>query len=303
MINTLCAICGTHGNSAVLYKEKLGNRVFDWYTFSARRSFDAESRIHYRTVKCKTCGLVRSDPILEPDKIFNLYKKSELIYEEEMEDIGDTYLGYLNRATRYVKNKDLILEIGCGNGFFLKRALEFGFKDVRGVEPGLPVLKKTPPELQGKLIADVFKEGLFLPDSFDMVCIFQTLDHLIEPNETVGEIFKILKPGGIVLALNHDVESLSAKIMGERSPIFDVQHTYLYSKKTQTALFKKNNFQIKEVFNVWNSYRLRYWLKLAPVGTSVKKIVSRILMFLHLWNLKIPLRAGNLAIIAQKPNG
>ncbi len=302
MIKTPCAICGTYGNSTVLYGEKLGNEEFNWYTFSARRSFDAESRIHYRMVKCNTCGLVRSDPILESGQIADLYKKSELIYEEEMEDISDTYLGYLKRATRYLKTKGSILEVGCGNGFFLKKALDSGFNEARGVEPGLPVLEKTPPELRGKITPGFFREGLFPPNSFDIICIFQTLDHLIRPEIAVAEMFKILKPGGVVIALNHNVESLSAKIMGEHSPIFDVQHTYLYSKKTQAALFEKSHFRVREILDVWNSYSLKYWLKLAPFRTSVKNLISRALTFSHLLNFKIPLRAGNIAIIAQKPN-
>ena len=90
--------------------------------------------------------------------------------------------------------------------------------------------------------------------------------------------------------------------MGEHSPIFDVQHTYLYSKKTLAALFEKSQFQTKEIFDVWNSYSLKYWLKLAPIKTSIKNLILSILASCHLLNFKISLRAGNIAIIAQKPN-
>ena len=53
--------------------------------------------------------------------------------------------------------------------------------------------------------------------------------------------------------------------MGERSPIIDVEHTYLYSPATMSAIFRRNSFDVLEVGRVWNDYSLRYLARLAPI--------------------------------------
>ena len=71
-----------------------------------------------------------------------------------------------------------------------------------------------------------------------MVCLFQVFDHIPDPNLLLRECRRILRPGGLVLALNHNVDALPNRILGARSPIIDVEHTYLYSPATMNAIFR-----------------------------------------------------------------
>ena len=47
----------------------------------------------------------------------------------------------------------------------------------------------------------------------------------------------------MILCLNHNVESVSAHIMGERSPIIDIEHTYLYGPTTMRRIFQAGGFR------------------------------------------------------------
>ncbi len=58
---TRCAICGTLGNIATVYESNFRAADLTSEVFSARRSPD---RLHYRIVRCRACGLLRSDPVL-----------------------------------------------------------------------------------------------------------------------------------------------------------------------------------------------------------------------------------------------
>jgi tetratricopeptide (TPR) repeat protein len=60
--NTRCAICRTEGNASELYPANFDLQALKPAVFSARRLPD---RVHYRLVKCNTCGLGRSDPIAQ----------------------------------------------------------------------------------------------------------------------------------------------------------------------------------------------------------------------------------------------
>ena len=130
--NTRCAICGTEGNARELYPANFDPQALNPAVFSARRLPD---RIHYRLVKCNACGLVRSDPIAHPALLAQLYHQSDFTYSDEVADLRRTYGRYLAELDHYGARKDALLEIGCGNGFFLQQALAQGYRSVRGVEP------------------------------------------------------------------------------------------------------------------------------------------------------------------------
>src|SRR2546423_1956344 len=128
---TRCAICGTEGNAAEIYPANFDFGSLNPDVFSARRLPD---RIHYRLVKCRACGLVRSDPIASSELLGQLYAQSTFTYRDEVPDLRRTYGRYLAKLEPYGAGKEALLEIGCGNGFFLEEALSQGYQSVHGVE-------------------------------------------------------------------------------------------------------------------------------------------------------------------------
>lgn len=298
MVNRVCAICGNKAPFDVLYPANFAISQINENHFSARRTPD---HYHYRLVKCRKCGLVFSTPILEPKEIEKLYKESKLIYTDEIESLQKTYAYYLDKALVYVNSRKNFLEIGCGNGFFLEEAKKRGFKKIYGVEPSLEAIKKAPTAvIREKIIPDLFKKSLFKSNSFDFICFFHTLDHIVEPNRFLQDCYWVLKKEGLVLCITHDVSALSAKIFGELSPIFDIEHTYLFRKETLKRIFEKNGFEPLLVEKVANSYSLNYWLKMLPLPKVARKIVNFSLEKSRIGTLKIKLKPGNIAIIAQK---
>lgn len=297
MIKTKCAICELD-NHKILYKANFNLNNINEETFSARRIPD---KIHYQIVRCKKCGLVYSNPILENKKIEKLYKKSTYTYGHYESDLSETYKKYLTKFLPLIKTKNTFLEIGCGNGFFLKEAKKMGFNKVYGVEPGIETVKMADKKIKKNIIIDIFKKGQFRKESVNLICLFQVLDHIPDPNGFLLECNKILTTGGAVLCINHNVDGLSAKLLAERSPIFDIEHTYLYNKTTLPEIFRKNDYTIKKVFDVTNSYPLSYWLRMFPLPFTVKKLLEKFLTLIRLSDRKIWINAGNIGIFAQKP--
>ena len=83
-------------------------------------------------VKCLRCGLVRSDPVADTDVISELYARSGFHYEAEVRNLTSTYGRYLSELERHGGGRESLLEIGCGNGFFLEEARRHGYAVVRG---------------------------------------------------------------------------------------------------------------------------------------------------------------------------
>jgi SAM-dependent methyltransferase len=252
-------------------------------------------------VVCNSCGLMRSDPVADEELLAELYASSSFDYTDEIETIQATYGRVLGRLERRTARRDALLEIGCGNGFFLQQARRQGWREVRGVEPSADAVRRAPPELDGAIVRDVMRGGLFAPETFDAVCLFQVLDHIANPGALLEECLAVLRPGGCILALNHNVAAWSARILGERSPIVDIEHTYLYSPATMRAIFATAGFVDPRVSSVWNTYSVSYLAQLVPFPAPIK---SRLLQGLRAsapGRIKVTVPLGNLCLIARRP--
>jgi len=268
-----CAICRTTGNAAELYPARLGDAAFTPEIFSARRVPD---RVHYRIVRCNACGLVRSDPTADPETVAAIYSRSGPDASDETDNLAGTYGRYLADAAALLDRREALLEIGCGSGFLLEEALRQGWTDVRGIEPSLAAAAKAAPVVRERIRVGLLEPGVFEPESFDLICLFQVLDHLPDPLETLVECRRLLRPGGMVLCLNHDVDAASARLLGSLSPIVDVEHTYLFGPRTLRRLLEQAGLRVELTGTVWNRYSIRYLLRLVPLPGPLKAALSRV---------------------------
>jgi SAM-dependent methyltransferase len=293
---TACAICETFGNSDEVYPPTFDDASFNDRVFSARRLPD---RVHYRMVRCRKCGLVRSDPAADQSALADLYGRSTFDYAAEVPNLRRTYGRYLARARRYCTGKSL-LEIGCGNGFMLEEGLAQGYQQVRGVEPSGDAIASASPSVRDRIVRDIMRPGLFEDGEFDTACMFQVFDHLPQPGALLDQIGSVLGPGGVLLCFNHNVESVSARILGERSPIVDIEHCYLYSPATMSALMKQRGFDVLESGAATNTLSLRHFLHLTPAPAALKRGVMGVADGTRIGRAPLRLRLGNLYAIGRK---
>ena len=295
---TLCPICQTDAFDDEVYPMSFRPEDIDELVFSARRMPD---RLHYRMVRCTRCGLLRSNPVFSTEALSALYQASKFTYGTEAIYATSTYARYLDRALGKVRERGALLEIGCGNGLFLEAALERGFRTVDGVDPSQASVDAAPANVRGQIRVGLYDRATFSPESFDVVCAFQVLDHAPDPREVAEAAWANLKRGGVALFINHDAGALSARLLGRRSPIVDVEHTALYDKKTMRLLFERAGFTVEEVFSVANTYPAAYWAKMLPLPDPLKKPLLGALDRTRVGRVPVRLRAGNLGIIAAKP--
>ena len=293
----VCAICHTQDNAVELYPANFDHSAFNPAVFSARRLPD---RIHYRIVKCKACGLVRSDPVADTALLTQLYAQSGFSYGGEAQNLRRTYGRYLARLNRHGARKGSLLEIGCGNGFFLVEALAQGYAVARGVEPSAEAVAGADLRVRPHIVCDVMRPGLFTPEEFDVICLFQIFDHVPDPNALLAECAHLLKRGGLMLFLQHDVEALSARVLKERSPIIDIEHTYLYSAATLRHLVSAHGLIVKESGSVRNTYSLYYLLRLLPAPPRVKHALLKWIEGSAWSRISVTVPLGNLYLIAAR---
>lgn len=294
---TRCAICNVYDDATEVYGANFTAAAFNEEIFSARRLPD---RIHYRIVRCNRCGLLRSDPVADTATITALYQRSVMAYGREVDSLRKTYGEYLDRLNAHQDHKGHLLEIGAANGFFLEEALERGYAQVTGIEPGAPMIEQAAPSVREHIVADVMRPGLFEQGVFDVVCLFQVFDHLPDPAAVLRESHNILRDDGLILLFNHNEQALSARLLGERSPIIDIEHTYLYNFKTMRRILEDNGFEVLELGPSRNLYRLEYLVRLLPLPNPVRAALAKLLTWTSLGKINLHVSLGNLYAIAAK---
>lgn len=288
-----CAVC--HSNDyRVKYLECIDYAKID---FSPRR---APSKNHCRIVQCNTCGLVYANPVLNDEHILQLYKDSVFINEAQVELMAEDYLDQLKKAGLFIYKRDNLLEIGCGNGSFLKKAMEFGFANVYGVEPCKHSVDQAPVSLKGNIVNDIFRDGHFESNFFDVVCATQVFDHLTDPNDVLKNLYRVTKENGHILIISHNVRFILTKILGERSPMYDIEHIYLFDKITIRKLLEKQGFKVIYVKDMMSRYTISHILKMFPLPAFIKCFLTDAVNRLCLADKKIKMAGGNMVALAKK---
>jgi SAM-dependent methyltransferase len=289
-----CLFCGGEDCIRELYPRNFRDEDLTPAVFSARR---VTEHYHYRMVRCVNTGLVFSREILPESKLAELYAGSGITFQEYAHIIRKDYWRPLERHAAGM-TLGTALEIGCSSGFFLEELKSRGFKDVRGCEPSVEAQELAHPSVRDGIHTGFFTESTFPDATFDLICCFQTLDHLSDPLGILRTCHAKLKPGGLLYVIVHDADGLQARLFGEKSPIIDVEHVYLFNRRTLPLAVEKAGFTKAPAFPIRNSYPLSYWAEHAPI--PFKGSVLSLLKATGLGGLELAIPAGNIGIVARK---
>ena len=204
----------------------------------------------FEHVRCFSCDMVYVSPVLTDEKVYAFYQNEDSYTSVLMNDLQVTmdfkkfHYG-LDLIEEIVPQKGKLLDIGCGPGAFLKVAKEREW-DVRGLEFNrfcIEQLRKDNIE-----VVDVqLKKAGFESNSFQCITLWTVLEHVMEPDDLLSDVASILAPGGVVLILVPNVDSLANRILHERSTTFAGEsHVNLFNAKSLTMLLNNNGFETRE---------------------------------------------------------
>ena len=267
MRELVCPICG--GTRArQLYRETLAGEP------GARREAPIlnPEGVRYRINRCAGCSLVYSSPILDEAEVAALYIRSPHTNVRE------------------------------GEEDHVRRTFEGGFGEVFGVEPN-PLAAKQAARIPDSRISGEFYEVTRYPaEHFDLVTMIHVVDHLVDVNRFLARVLRDLRPGGLALAVVHNVSSLLARVLGQRFPPFNIYHHYFFSPRTLRLLFERAGFEVVHVGPTWNRYSLGFLATRTPViSGQLRSAVEWGLSGSGLGRLAVTLPLGNVGIVARKP--
>ena len=101
----------------------------------------------------------------------------------------------------------------------------------------------------------------------------------------------------------HNYRSPLNRILGKKSPIIDIEHMQLFSKKSIESLFNKTNYEDIQIKDFYNHYSINYWIRLSPLPNLIKNIFIKLLNKFNLGKFKIKINVGNIIVSGRKASG
>jgi len=196
-------------------------------------------------IKC-VCGLTVNHFQPTDDVLDNFYESADAmnkwaeIKDSKHENLrqGEKFL----EVWRYIGENQLksVLDVGCGNGFFLNHMKLGGLNKV-GIEPSdkareyceFPVYKDK----------ELFDSSLHSALDFDMITFFGVLEHVKKPLELIASYKEYLRKDGRIAVIVPNVDSLIVNALGTECATFCPQHLWYYNIKTLSKLMLMAGFE------------------------------------------------------------
>jgi SAM-dependent methyltransferase len=284
-----CPVCGPGAPAVLVAEASLDPDRLDGYAYASRKSPEL---MHHRLWRCLDCGVLYANPAPPAVQLAEAYDQALFDSGLEASFAARTYAAQVARLEGLPRRG--ALDIGTGDGAFLGELLDAGFSGVGGIEPSRAPIQAAPPKLRRLIRRGMFKPGQGKPASLGLVTCFQTLEHVADPLAVLKGARRLLRPGGAFAAVCHDHTAPLNRLLGRRSPIYDLEHLQLFSGPSLAKLMGRAGFKRVRVARIGNRYPLGYWLRLSPLPGGVRSAAQSLLRAVGLAGVGLSLPVGNL---------
>jgi SAM-dependent methyltransferase len=255
---------------------------------------------NYRIVQCKNCSYYFVSPEIDltqeewqklyEDNYFEASQKTKWQSELNDRELKDRMSIILNSIKT---EKSRFLDMGCGEGYMLKEA------EVNGFEPfGLDIAFNLNPDFAKnyKFFKGNISEANYPDDFFSVIYMDSVLEHVSNPYETVNELKRVLKPGGVLLiivpnedSLMNSFTKLAYYLTGNKSkygkikPFVTPYHIQGFNKKSLKTLFTRQGLEILQIkgfggnYAFWKAFRpftRQYMVSMATYPAGLLSVIT-----------------------------
>jgi SAM-dependent methyltransferase len=278
---------------------------------------DAATGCRFAVVECKRCGLRFTNPRPDETGIARFYPPSYGPHSKPPRSRFRRSLpGVLGRLHRRLtdpqqfglpwQGQGRLLDVGCGNGTFLYRMRQQGW-NVVGLDVSEAAVDMVRDVLRLPAIQGTLPHPMIPPQSFDVITMWQSLEHMHRPLEALREAYRVLVPGGRLMVSVPNIESAAYRWFSSSWFGLDLpRHLVHFSPSTLEAIVRAAGFEAIQLHTLRHAAWLQQSGRLAcrqpQAPRRLRWLSRRTLARLVSWYFHLTGRSDCLLVTAVRPS-
>jgi 2-polyprenyl-3-methyl-5-hydroxy-6-metoxy-1,4-benzoquinol methylase len=204
----------------------------------------------FSIVQCQRCKLVYLNPRPSAAELPAVYPETRYDPFQTIHTTGPIAPHPLQwsrgEQLTHLSGPGKVLDVGCGDGLFLKAMQQLGWSCV-GVEPNQSAVEFARSHLGLDVrLGEIFAIGA--QENFDLITLWDALEHTPSPTTVLSHAAKLLTPTGRIALSVPNWDSFERMIFRGRWIALDApRHLYHFSPQTATHLLNKCGFEIQKL--------------------------------------------------------
>jgi 2-polyprenyl-3-methyl-5-hydroxy-6-metoxy-1,4-benzoquinol methylase len=262
-----------------------------------------------QVVQCNSCGLVYLNPRLKRladnftmneaylyDFYLPFYQSMGFLGPDgslDREKICQFNQRYLNQMRSY-RQTNRLLDVGCATGLFLVATNADGWESY-GVDPSGPLSSYGRATYGVNIYHGELNQMHFPHRHFDVVTLWNVIEHLLDPLGVLREVHRVLRPGGLLILQMPNWNDITREVLGVEWDMFVTDHFYFFTDTTTRQMLTQVGFIVKDI----QSAEL-YTMEVEDIATKRgRKVADWVLHQLKTTNAHD--RGSTVTALAEKP--
>jgi 2-polyprenyl-3-methyl-5-hydroxy-6-metoxy-1,4-benzoquinol methylase len=159
--------------------------------------------------------------------------------------------------------RGILFDVGAATGILLDISRKQGWH-VDGIEPSKWAIGVARDTYDLEIREGVFEKATLPNEHYTVVTMVDFIEHVSHPMDAISMAHKILVPGGTLCLVTPDIDSLAARIFGQKWWHYRPGHLAYFSKKSLNFLLRKSGFQPRKTRKYSWTFSLHYLLSRKP---------------------------------------
>lgn len=240
IVNVPCSCCGAES-----YHHTLTRNYFDF-------------------VECEKCGTIFVNPRFTPQMIDEYYStREERLNYQKILTSGENQKNRINmifkprkkmidnyfRTNATPDRPKKLLDIGCASGQFLSTFKDRKIWALCGIEASGPLAEGARRLVKNATIINMpFEQVEINDDSFDVVTLWEVLEHIYDPFDFLAKIVRVMKKKGILVMSVPNIEGFDIQILWDKGNAFSApSHLNYYRRSSVHILLERVGLTVRDI--------------------------------------------------------
>ena len=293
-----CNLCGADDSETIYEANHVDGAVRDMVrTFRA----SGDELLVDRLVRCRSCGLEYINPRPMATAIVEAYSEGDdHAYVSQLGARERTFADAIAHIETLLPGSGRLLDVGTAAGAFLAAARSREWQ-VEGCEPNRWLARWGSRHYGIPIRTGELFDHDFTPQSFDVVTMWDVIEHTADPARVIRTARELIRPGGLVVVNYPDRGSWIARALGRRWPFLSSVHLYYFTRQTMKSLLRRHGFEVVDMRAHVQRLELNYLLSRGEViSQAVSKSSRAVARLLGLCSHQVPYWIGQTFVAARR---